>query len=70
METKLEKLENIHSSMLNGQRKAAVELIDEFGLYDFFAEYLHYLEVLYYDSLAISDYFKDAVVSYNRIKNR
>jgi len=60
-------IETIHESLVNGQRKQMVNQIDEYGVYDFWSDYA--------DSLGIKggygiEYFKDAVVSYHRIKNR
>lgn len=63
------KLEEIHNSLVNGQRKQMVEQIEEYGLYDFFDDYAVFL----YSSYAITtafDYLRDAASSYHRIKNR
>ena len=64
------KIEQIHMSLVNGQRKQMVEQIDEYGVYDFFSDYSDYLDTLYSDVDGMYFYFKDAVVTYNRIKNR
>lgn len=70
--TKQQQLNAIHESLLNGQRQQMVEQIDDYGLYDFWADfrtYLHYHQV--YASLrAEYDEFADAVISYHRIKAR
>ena len=62
----LSKLDEIHESLVNGHKRQAVELIDEYGTYDFFADYLSYIHSfkgnLYY--------FTDCVISYFRIKGR
>ena len=63
-------LDTIHDSLVNGQRKQMVEQIDDCVLYDFWNDYADYLESLYVDKSSAYDYFKDAVVSYFRIKNR
>jgi len=66
-------IETIHESLVNGQRKQMVEQIDEYGLYDFWADYKWWLiECGYIDSDDTDgyEYFMDAVVSYHRIKNR
>ena len=66
---KYETLETIHESLVNGQRKQMAQQIDDSDIYDFWAEYNSYLQSLYGVS-ATHSYFVDAVVSYNRIKNR
>ena len=67
--TRQEKLEQIHESLVNGQRKQMVEQIDEFGLYDFWEEYKKYLYQLYCMASQL-EHFTDATISYFRIKNR
>ena len=62
-------VETIHESLVNGQRQQMVRQIDEYGLYDFWAEYRKYLES-YYALYGIATYFTDAVISYFRIKGR
>lgn len=63
-------IEDIHDSLVNGQRKQMVEQIDEYDLYDFWDEYSTYLDSLYSECGARWDYFTDAVISYHRITNR
>jgi len=72
-------LEEIHESLVNGQRKQMVEQIDEYGLYDFWEDYANYLHDLYVNpnrkytySVPESQYiyFVDAVTSYHQIKAR
>ena len=63
-------MEEIHESLVNGNRAQMVEQIDEYGLYEFWSNYKHYLTGLYNETLARYDYFTDATVSYFRIKNR
>ena len=70
METKLERLEEIHSSLLNGQRKQMTDQINEYGLYDFFEDYSNYLCNLYEHSHSKHTYLLDCVVSYHRVVNR
>jgi hypothetical protein len=60
------KIETIHESLVNGQRKQMVGQIDEYGLYDFWSDYRDYLD----DIHANVGFFQDAVISYHRIKNR
>ena len=67
-ETKLSAMEEIHMSLVNGQRRQMVEQIDEYGVYDFWADYKNYLKGLYFDKGL--EYFADAVISYHHIKNR
>ena len=66
---KTELLENIHESLVNGQRKQMVRQIDDYGLYDFFDDYAGYLYDLYSITSAY-DYLRDAASSYHRITNR
>ena len=72
MKTKQKKITKIHNSLLDGQRKQMCDLIDEYGLYDFWSDYLTYL--LEKDELSGYDesegYFADATISYHRIRNR
>ena len=59
-------IEAIHESIVNGQRKQMVEQINEYGLYDFFAHYLSYINEIG----ANIGFFTDCVISYHRITNR
>ena len=65
-----QEVEQIHLSLINGQRKQMVEQIDEGCLYEFFDKYRDYLEMLYTSQEAWYKYFTDCVISYHRIKNR
>ena len=65
-----EKLHIIHMSLVNGQRKQMYSQIREYGLCDFWADYIDYLDDLYLDASSKYSYFKDAVVSYHRIDCR
>jgi len=67
-ETKMSAVEEIHMSLVNGQRRQMVEQIDEYGVHDFWADYKNYLEELYFDKGM--EYFADSVISYHHIKNR
>ena len=67
---KHEELEIIHESLVNGQRKQMVKQIDEYGLYDFWDDYGRYLHEIYVQSESAFQYFRDAAISYHRIKNR
>lgn len=61
-------IEDIHNSLLNGQRKQMVKQIDAYGLYDFWSDYKDYL-----NSFGLNyslEHFTDATVSYFRITNR
>lgn len=62
-------IETIHESLVNGQRQQMVKQIEEYGLYDFWADYSKYLNNLY-ETLSAYEYFTDATISYFRIKNR
>jgi hypothetical protein len=70
METKRQKLEQIHDSLINGQRKQMTKQIDEYGLYDFFEDYYYFLIEVYVGNNLVLNYFVDVVKSYHRIKNR
>jgi len=70
MKTKIEQIEMIHLSLLNGQRKQMTQQVDEYGLYDFFEDYNTYLSNIYAEAVSKHSYFLDCVVSYHRIKNR
>ena len=70
MQTKTEQLDEIHLSLMNGQREQMVDQINEYGLYDFFADYYHYLNDMYIDDESSYWYFGDCVISYHRITNR
>jgi len=62
-------IEEIHNSLVNGQRKQMVTQIDEYELFfDFWSDYANFLE----ESGISNEYewFKDAVISYHRIKER
>ena len=59
-------IESIHESIVNGQRKQMVNQINEYGLYDFFADYLNYINEIG----ANIGFFTDCVISYHRISNR
>jgi len=59
-------IETIHESLVNGQRRQMVNQINEYGLYDFFAHYLDYINKIG----ANIGFFTDCVVSYHRISNR
>jgi hypothetical protein len=71
MKTSSEQLEQIHESLVNGQRKQMVEQINEYGLYSFFADYKTYLQTIYTKEQQLPYiYFADATISYFRITNR
>ena len=67
--TKQEQLQEIHNSMINGQRRQAVNQIDGYDLYNFFSDYDEYLKGFYSKDQRFNR-FKDAVISYFRIKKR
>jgi hypothetical protein len=68
-ESKKKKLAYIHSLLTNEERRDAVRLIEEYGPYDFFADYAGFLEATL-SAAEQYDFFKDMTVSYMRIKNR
>lgn len=57
-------LEEIHESLVNGQREQMVRQIKEYGLYDFWEDYRTYLYERY-DMKFIITYFTDATISYS-----
>ena len=61
-------IEEIHESLVNGQRKQMVSQIQEYGVYDFWDDYRWYLNGLYADQLPKYDYFTDATISYFRVQ--
>ena len=61
-------VEEIHESLVNGQRKQMVEQIKAYGNYDFWHDYREYLMDFPYHRQM--HYFGDAVVSYHRIEER
>ena len=63
------KIETIHDSLVNGQRRQMVLQIEEYGLYDFWSDYRAYLCELYVEDGSRFDYFTDATISYFRITN-
>ena len=70
MKMKTGMIETIHDSLSNGQRRQMTEQIDEYGLYDFWSDYALYLTDFYEHTESMFYYYRDAVVSYHRIKSR
>ncbi len=62
-------LEEILNSLINGQRRQMVLQIEDYGLYDFWADFKGYLSELYSEESQYK-YFTDATISYFRITNR
>jgi hypothetical protein len=69
MKTSHEQLNDIHASLVNGQRQQMVKQIKKYGLYPFFEDYKDYLQELYTEEQQYI-YFADATISYFRITNR
>jgi hypothetical protein len=63
-------MEAIHASLVNGQRRQMVAQINEYGLYNFWADYKEYLRNVYVGNEPILQYFTDATISYFRITNQ
>ena len=59
-------IEEIHESLVNGQRKQMVAQIDEYGAYDFWSDYLGYIN----ENRINIGFFTDATIAYFSIKNR
>lgn len=74
MKTKLESLETIHLSLVNGQFEQMVEQIDEHPRGDFFADYLEYLLEMFPNRFSMANcktqlsYFARAAIVYQRTK--
>ena len=66
---KHEMIEEIHNSLINGQRRQMADQVDEYGLYDVWFDYGKYLMELYTEPNAWFVYYSDAVQSYHRIRN-
>ena len=60
------KMCEIHNSLVNGQKRQMVEFIDEYGTFDFFEDYLTFINSNHYNI----GYFTDCVVAYHKIKGR
>ena len=58
-------IEEIHNSLVNGQRKQMVRYIDEYGLYDFWEDYKNYLVELFpISSISASNYdYHDSLIT-------
>ncbi len=63
-------LQEIHNSMENGQRKQAVEQIDDYGTIDFFVDYTAFLFRKFKNIPDRYQAFSDVTISYFRIKGR
>jgi hypothetical protein len=63
---KVKELKSIHESLVNGNRKQMVDQINEYGLYDFFSDYLDYINGIQ----ANIGFYSDCVISYHRLMNR
>ena len=60
-------LETIHGNQVNGNLSDMVYLIDEYGLYDFWADYRDYISELY---LTNNTLFSQSVIVYHRLKEK
>ena len=63
-------IETIHDSLVNGQRRQMVQQIEDYGLYEFWPDYKHYLLSLYSNIDSVFNYFYDATNSYFKITCR
>jgi hypothetical protein len=69
--TKTQQMEEIHESFVNGQGRQLVEQIDDYGLYDFWADYASFLHHLWGDNHEeCGASFEDITISYFRVKSR
>jgi len=62
-------LEEIHTSLINGQRAQAVEQIEEYGPAGFFRHFREYLAEFGGDTQTQYKYFADAWIAYTRSIN-
>ena len=58
------KIEEIHLSLINGQKRQMVKLIDRYGTYDFFEDYRAFID----NNHENIGFFVDATVAYHKIK--
>lgn len=65
-----EALDTIHNNLVNGNRRDCVKMIEDYMLYEFWADYARYLKDNYADVKKQYEYFTDMTVSYFRITNR
>ena len=63
-------IQEIHDSLVNGQRRQMVDQINEYGPADFFNKYEVFLDDIYVNTKSKYTYFKDAVLSYHNIMAR
>lgn len=68
--SQLEQISAIHESLINGQRRQAVEQMKAYSMYDFFSDYSIFLKANYEDAQERESYLLDAANSYFRITNR
>jgi hypothetical protein len=70
MQTKLEQIEQIHESFINGQNRQAIEQAINYGFYDFWEDYSKHLENLYTNVESRYKYLENAILIYSRLKFR
>jgi len=63
-------IEEIHESLINGQRRQMARQIQEYGAGDFFPDFVEFLDNTGPDNEYNYATFKDAVISYHRIIGR
>jgi hypothetical protein len=63
-------INDIHDSLLNGQRRQMADQIEEYGLYNFFTDYAVWLDETCGEIYTRYKYFVDATDSYHKIKNK
>ena len=69
MKTKCEKLQEIFSQYINGNKKDTAYLVDEYGLFSVWDDLHGYLLTLY-AARAADEYIRKMVISYHYIKYR
>ena len=68
--TQAQDMETIHDSNINGQLRQMANMIEDFGVYDFFLSYRGYLKDLYTDDSACLDYLNRAINAHIRETHR
>ena len=60
-------LDTIHNNILNGNLQDATTQIGEYGMYDFWEDYKHYLVEHYTEAAKRFYHFTHATIAYHRI---
>jgi hypothetical protein len=66
----INKLEDIHNNLINGNFTDMVKQIKAYGNYEFWQDYREYLNNQYDDAIIKYGYFTDATIIYSHKTNR